>query len=275
MGSEPDLPVAYERFVTIVEQVARVRREDAERAIRTTLRTLAERIDPGEARDLAEELPQELAPWVATAGPAERFDVDEFVRRIAERDGVDQPTAERRAEAVFVALGRTLSDKEFADLVAELPKDFSPLLPRGPDIEVVPTGWFLQRVADRAGTDLQEARRATDAVLETLAMRIAGGEVDDLRMRLPLALHPALKRGGELSGATATRMRLDSFVRRVAELEGISPDAALDHVRAVLGTLREAVGEQEFRDVTAQLSDEYKVALAPVGRAGLRGVAGG
>jgi uncharacterized protein (DUF2267 family) len=56
-------------------------------------------------------------------------------------------------------------------------------------------------------------------------------------------------------------MKLDAFVRRVAEREGISLDTAFEHVRAVLSTLREAVGEQEFLDVTAQLPDEYEVAL--------------
>jgi uncharacterized protein (DUF2267 family) len=56
-----------------------------------------------------------------------------------------------------------------------------------------------QRVADRAATDEDAARRVIDAVLETLSVRIAGGEVDDLRARLPVAFHPALERGKELS----------------------------------------------------------------------------
>ena len=180
-----------------------------------------------------------------------------------EREGVDIETAQRHAEAVFLALERALSDKEFADLVAELPKDFLPLLPRGPEIDVISADAFLQRVADRAGIDEVQARRATEAVLETLAMRIARGEVDDLRVRLPVTFHPALDRGKELSGGKATRMKLDAFVRRVAEREGILFDQALEHVRAVLTTLREAVGEQEFLDVTVQLPDDYK---ALVGR---------
>jgi uncharacterized protein (DUF2267 family) len=262
MESELHLRPSYDEFVTIVEQVAGVGRERAERAIQATLQTLAERIDAGEARDLADQLPDELAPWLATITPAERFDVDGFVRRVAEREGVDSEAAERHAEAVFTALGRALDDKEFGDLVAELPKDFSPLLPRGPYVEVISSGSFLQRVADRAGIGADEARRATDAVLETLAMRIAGGEVEDLRLRLPIALHPPLQRGEELSGGKATRMNLDAFVRRVAEREGIPTDVAFEHVRSVLNTLREAVGEEEFLDVTAQLPDEYRVALS-------------
>jgi uncharacterized protein (DUF2267 family) len=69
-----------------------------------------------------------------------------------------------------------------------------------------------------------------------------------------------LARGNELSGGKATRMKLDASVRRVAELEGTSPDTAFEHVRAVLSTLREAVGE-ELLDETAQLPADYDVAL--------------
>ena len=53
-------------------------------------------------------------------------------------------------------------------------------------------------------------------------------------------------------------MRLDDFVRRVAELEGISLDRALEHASAVLRTVRDAVGEDEFLDVTSQLPAEYE-----------------
>src|ERR1700760_3040178 len=258
MANDPDHAFAYEQFVTTVAHAARIGFDRAKRATEATLQTLAERIDAGEARDLAAELPDEVAPWLATTTPAERLDIDEFLRRVAEREGVDMETAARHATAVLVALQRTVSRQEFADLTAELPKDFAPLLPTGPDINVISTESFIQRVADRAATDADEARRAIDAVLETLAMRIAGGEVDDLRARLPVEFHPALARGKELSGGKATRMRLDHFVRRVSEQEGISSDRALEHVSAVLRTVRDAVGEQEFLDVTSQLPAEYE-----------------
>jgi uncharacterized protein (DUF2267 family) len=52
-------------------------------------------------------------------------------------------------------------------------------------------------------------------------------------------------------------MSLDEFVRRVAEREGVGLEAAFEHARAVIATLREAVGEEEFRDVSAQLPQEY------------------
>ena len=71
----------YEQFVTIVEQEIgdHATAAEAAAAARATLQTLGERIDREEARQLAAQLPPELAPWIATATPAERFDVYEFV----------------------------------------------------------------------------------------------------------------------------------------------------------------------------------------------------
>jgi uncharacterized protein (DUF2267 family) len=254
-------PENEDAFLTTVEQLADIGRERAMRATQATLATLSERITAGEARDIAEQLPPQLAPWIAGTGKPEPFHVDEFLRRVAEREGVDIETAERHAQAVFEALRRTITAAEFDDMRAELPKDFAPLLSRGPDIEVLGADTFLRRVADRAGLREEAAERAIDAVLETFAERIAGGEVDDLIARLPPRLHPPLKRGRERSGGKATRMSLDQFLTSVAEREGVSPEDAREHARAVLVTLREAVGEREFRDVTVQLPDEYEATL--------------
>ena len=250
-------PTTPDELVTLVAQAAQIDRERAERTLQVTLQTLGERIDVGEARHLAEELPEQLAPWVATRTPAERFDLDEFLRRVAEREGIGIELAEKHAKAAFVGLERALSAKAFAHLRSQLSRDFLPLLPIGPQLEVMPAESFTQRVAGRAGIDADQARRVTEAVLETLAMRVAGGEVDDLRVRLAVAFHPALDRGKALSGGQASPMKLEAFLRRVAEREGVSVDRAREHVAAVLRTVREAIGEQEFLDVTAQLPDDY------------------
>jgi uncharacterized protein (DUF2267 family) len=94
-------------------------------------------------------------------------------------------------------------------------------------------------------------------VLTTLAERIAGGEVHDLIARLPVEFHGALRGGDAAAHGAARKMSLDEFVRRVAEREGVGLEAAFEHARAVIATLREAVGEDEFRDVSAQLPQEY------------------
>jgi uncharacterized protein (DUF2267 family) len=161
----------YEEFISIVKQWADLRDEEAERAIRVVLLTLAERISTGEARDLVSQLPAELGPWLLTEHGGQRFDVDEFLRRVAEHEETDIATAERHVRAVLAALSGALDSDEFADLEAQLPKDYFYLLPRGPDVEVWPVEELLDKVSRRAGLDRDGALRATEAVLAAIAER--------------------------------------------------------------------------------------------------------
>jgi uncharacterized protein (DUF2267 family) len=256
----------HEQFVTHVADVAQIGFDQAERATRATLQTLADRISRGEAEDVAQQLPTELGPWIATTGEARRLDYDEFLRLVREREGlgddVDLETVEQHVRAVFSALGMTVDRRELNDVAAQLPSEFARLQPAGPFIGEMPGEVFLRHVADRAATDEQGARRATEAVLETLGERISGGEVDDLIARLAPELHEPLRRGKATTGGKATRMSLDDFVRRVAEREGIDEETARDHARAVILTMREAIGDDEFFDVTSELPADYMTALA-------------
>ncbi|MGZ4461381.1 MAG: DUF2267 domain-containing protein [Gaiellaceae bacterium] len=253
----------YEEFIELVAQAARLDHESAEHASRVVLETLAERIDSGEARDLAERLPPELAPSLGKLGGAQGFDLLEFIRRVSEREKVDLDSAELHTRAVLNALGRAVGRDELADLEAELPDDFERMLPAGRHVEAITAAAFVSAVAQRAGLDEAAALRATEAALETLAERIAGGEVEDLMDRLPVALHGALLRGRERSGGTARRIPLRRFVELVAEREGTDIRQAAKDARAVLTTLREAIGQEEFLDVEVQLPDEYRALTAP------------
>src|SRR3954447_6676799 len=178
----------YATFLSTVEQVGGMTREQAERAIEATLRTLAERITGGEAEDIARFLPEELRSFIfPTREEAERFGLDEFYRRVADRAGVDRRTAAGHARAVIVALARTGAPGGLRDMVAQLPKEYEPLLQAagvgrrraaGEPYDVV------LRVAELAGLDREQARKATAAVLETLAIRISAGEVEDLEKKI-------------------------------------------------------------------------------------------
>src|SRR4051812_14951543 len=99
----------HDTFIDRVAREAAVDREAAERAVRATLETLGERIDRNEARQLAAQLPPEIGPWLATTTPAEGFDLDEFLRRVAQRTGTDVPAARRQAAAVLDALAAAVS----------------------------------------------------------------------------------------------------------------------------------------------------------------------
>jgi uncharacterized protein (DUF2267 family) len=265
--------IGYDAFISAVAHEAHAPRPEAERAVRATLQTLAERISTGEARDIAEQLPPPLRPLLDSDGDAEPFTIEEFLRRVAEREGAgDIGTAEQHAAAVFAALGAAVSRDEIEDMASELPKEFDSLLlaaaapapPPEPEPHVTLSEQdFEERVARRAGLDRAAARRATAAVLETLGDRISGGEVEDLAQRLPPRLREPLERGDAASHGAARPLSLKEFVLAVSERAGVTPDHAFEQARAVFATLREAVGPKEFSDVAAQLPDEYHALLAP------------
>jgi uncharacterized protein (DUF2267 family) len=256
----------YAPFLEVVEQTAGLSRERAEQAVRATLETLAERITRGEADDIAAHLPQELRHLLTDAPePAESFSYDEFIRRVAEREGVDPAAAADHVRAVFVALGVAVAPGELRDMAAQLPRGFEPLLDaagvgrrqahaQGPD-DVV------ERVARIAAVDRDVAQRATEAVLETLAVKVSAGEVEDLGRELPPELHPPLERGMAES-REAKPMSADEFIAEVSDRAGVDLDMAEDMARAVFAALREVITGKEFSDLAAQLSQDYGRLLA-------------
>ena len=246
-------------YITAVQESLGVDRDRAERAVDATLRTLADRLSTEQARHLTELLPPELAPALFHVGPPERLDVDAFLQRVAEREDVDLATARRHATVVLAVLARAVGPVQFDRITATLPKDFTPLLPRGLAIEPPPLEAILTSVANRADLDLEGARTSLDAVLLTLAESIAPGEIDDLIARLPIELHPLLKEALSRNSGNASPVPLNEFLEQVAQRAGIDAPNAARHARAVLTTLREAVGDDEFFDVTVQLPPEYGV----------------
>jgi uncharacterized protein (DUF2267 family) len=260
-----------ERFISTIQERARVSPEVAERAARATLETLARRISRPVALELAEVLPPDLrAPLESAPERPETFHVEELVRRVAEREGVPAEEAARHARAVFVALARIAPHFEYDDLVADLPQEFEPF---AGDIaarirasgrrDPLSANAFLDRVARRAGLDRPAAQRATEAVLETLAERITGGEVDHAAVALPEELRPPLELGKARTGGNARRMSLDEFIARVAEREGEGVDFedALHHARAVFETLGEVLPPKEVSDILSQVPRAYQETL--------------
>jgi uncharacterized protein (DUF2267 family) len=248
-------------FIEIVTRAISGDADTAELGVHAVLQTLGERFgaEPGGVRVAG--LPPELRPWLHAAGLAQRFDAEEFVRRVAEREGTDLAIAERHVRAVLIALSRAMSDDEYRDLAGRLSADYAPLLPKGADVGAVPVEVFLSRVGDPA-----TARHATGAVLETLAERIATRQTDDLLSRLPVALHAPLKRGRDHADPTSRRMDSDEFLARVARRARVTPDQAREYTRAVFAALREVVLDPEFFDVTVQLPPDYETLLEAPGR---------
>jgi uncharacterized protein (DUF2267 family) len=108
----------------------------AQTAVRATLTVLGERISGGGTGHLAAQLPAAFAEALPPVGGAERFDVNEFYRRVArlEGDACTAPRARRHARAVVAALKASITPAQFEDVAAQLPADYADLLSREPVI---------------------------------------------------------------------------------------------------------------------------------------------
>jgi RND superfamily putative drug exporter len=114
-------------FLDLVGGRTGLPRSGAQRATDAALVTLSERITPRETNVLAAQLPRDLRGLVLSPpGGTERFGAQEFVRRVGEREGVDDQEAAAHARAVL----RTLDEAVAGDLDyvrAQLSSDYAPL----------------------------------------------------------------------------------------------------------------------------------------------------
>lgn len=120
----------YDEFIKHVQTNAQLNsREEAERATRATLEAIKERIVGDEAKDLAAQLPKELGEYLhgREGQNGDYFKLDEFIRRVSEKEGVDPTTATSHARAVFSVLQAAVSPGEFADVRANFSEDYEEL----------------------------------------------------------------------------------------------------------------------------------------------------
>ena len=122
----------YDEFLSQVNDAANLGTTDrAARVTTTVLEVLGQRLSAGEADDLAAQLPTELkTPLDRHTGDAEAFDVDDFLRRIADQEGQGTSPEHARvyARAVLTTVARTVSAGELDNLRSQLPAGYSALM---------------------------------------------------------------------------------------------------------------------------------------------------
>jgi uncharacterized protein (DUF2267 family) len=120
----------YDEFISQVSKRANIdSREAAERAVAATLETLGQRLAGGEPKDLASQLPPEIAMFLQQpdSGSGEAFSVDEFFWRVSQREGVDLTEATFHARVILGLLSESVTMGEIQNVQAQLPNDFAQL----------------------------------------------------------------------------------------------------------------------------------------------------
>lgn len=117
----------YNGFISLVQERANLDSRALATAITSaTLQTLAERVQGDVANNLASQLPPELATLVrrAPGSEGERFPVDEFTRRVAERADLEPDQTIVQLRAVLQALRAAVTEGETNHLWAQLPGEY-------------------------------------------------------------------------------------------------------------------------------------------------------
>jgi uncharacterized protein (DUF2267 family) len=110
-----------EQFIAEVKNLSELdSNEEAQKATRTTLETLKERLAGNEPSNLAAQLPPEIATYVEGEGGGEAFSVEEFYERVAQKEGVGHEEAVRHARAVATVLQTAVTGGEIDDVRSQL-----------------------------------------------------------------------------------------------------------------------------------------------------------
>lgn len=131
-------------------------RGEATTASRAVLSTLSERLQKGEATDLAAPLPDEVGRFL-TEEPeehGEQFPFDVFVDRVAGRAGVEDSKAVYYAQEIMNILHDAVPQGEIDDIRANLPDDYAELFAL--------VGTDTRPKEHREETGQQERRRRRD-----------------------------------------------------------------------------------------------------------------
>ena len=101
--------------------------EEAERAIRATFETLRERLAGNEPNNLADQLPPEIADPLRGEGGRDSFSLAEFYRRVADKEGVEEPEAIRHARAVATVTEEAVTTGEMGHVRDQLNPEYAEL----------------------------------------------------------------------------------------------------------------------------------------------------
>lgn len=123
----------YDEFIGQIQSRARLGTlGDAVKATRAVLETLGERVPGDEIKDLAAQLPSEIAHYFSQKSEiVDKFGLNDFFKRVSEREPCDLPDAIYHSRVVMSVMRDAVTTGEISDIRAQLPDEFDPLFESG------------------------------------------------------------------------------------------------------------------------------------------------
>lgn len=128
----------YDEFIGQVQSRGRLASlGDAVKATRAVLETLSERLTLNAVKDLASQLPSEIAYYLRQHSAfLDKFGLDEFLKRVSQREPADLPDATYHTRVVMSVLQNAVTKGEIEHIRTQLPAEFAPLFESGPEGEM-------------------------------------------------------------------------------------------------------------------------------------------
>ena len=127
-------------------------REESADITRAVLERLADQLSEGEARRLALDLPDVVAPQQVPRRRrkgAHPVRVTDFVRQVSERTGLTDEEARAGAGAVLAVLREALGEEEYRHLIGQLPAEYTGLVQAAGVIARLPGQSFRSSISSR------------------------------------------------------------------------------------------------------------------------------
>ena len=115
---------------------------------------------------------------------------------------------------------------------------------------------IFRSIAERTGLSREEYADITRAVLEGLATQLSEGEAKHLAADLPEPLAEQF-RAPKRTKKEAHPIAAGDFIRQVSTRTGVKAEDVRAGAGAVLTTMRETLGEEDYRHLLGQLPAEY------------------
>jgi uncharacterized protein (DUF2267 family) len=126
------------------------------------------------------------ARWQQPTSEGIDMKYEEFIARVAEYADLSEEDAEKLTRATLATLAERITGGEAQDLAAQLPGPLKTALTGAQEnAEAFSFEEFVERTAERAGTDVDVAEVAVVAVFATLRDAVTPGEFDDVLSQLP------------------------------------------------------------------------------------------
>src|SRR2546429_233412 len=119
--------MTYDEFISRVQDRTRLGTlGEIIGTIHATLETLAERLTDDEAKDIASQLPREVAVYLLGSVLVEpdRMSLDEFLYRIMRREEMNPPNAVEHARSVLEVVAEAIAEGEKPEALDPLPQPF-------------------------------------------------------------------------------------------------------------------------------------------------------